>query len=121
MKIQKFSTLKEKEQNTVIEHVEAMEASMKLEDNKRGPFSKEQFGMCHDCSFLLANITEYGNTNACCLKFKKYSSGKDSVKYCTIAELVNMLTQLNLDDTINLRDISVNFLANKLINHYEKV
>lgn len=84
MKIQKFSTLKEKEQNTVIEHVEAMEASMKLEDNKRGPFSKEQFGMCHDCSFLLANITEYGNTIACCLKFKKYLSGKDSVKYCTI-------------------------------------
>ena len=37
----------------------------------------------------------------------------------TVAELVNMLTQLGYNDNIKIGEISPDFLAYKLIRHYE--
>jgi hypothetical protein len=51
---------------------------------------------CADCA------DEYGNE-------KHFSA-------FTVAELVNMLTEVGIDDNISLREISPDFLANKLIN-----
>lgn len=45
----------------------------------------------------------------------------DNVNCYTVAELVSLLTELKYNDIISLREISADFLANKLINHYEKL
>ncbi len=48
--------------------------------------------------------------------------GVDGISYSafSVAELVNMLIELNINDKISLGEISADFLANKLINHYER-